>query len=342
MKVLYLHHNQPDYLAESLFHGLRSLLGENCVDVPRYDSMYSPLTDKMRSKLRGHGFTLYGLLEDIPDLAEARFFWEQDINDYDLIIIANIWEQWQQFWTLLSQKKLNKIVVLDGSDQPVFFPYASIKQKLNNIPLSFFAPISEVKYFKRELMSGGYRYGIDRYIPNWLHSWIPLAENALPISFSIPDEKIKKTNDIQRTKDFPTHIVDLEVSENINGSNFSYKGSNTYAFVSESDYYNDLQKSRFGVTTKRAGWDCLRHYELAANGCVLCFRDLDLKPITCAPHGLNESNCITYNSSEDLRNKINSISSSEYLHLQNMTYNWIANNTTVVRARNFLQNCFNT
>jgi hypothetical protein len=128
----------------------------------------------------------------------------------------------------------------------------------------------------------------------------------------------------------------------INGSNFSYKGSNTYAFVSESDYYNDLQKSRFGVTTKRAGWDCLRHYELAANGCVLCFRDLDLKPITCAPHGLNESNCITYNSSEDLRNKINSISSSEYLHLQNMTYNWIANNTTVVRARNFLQNCFNT
>ena len=59
MKVLYLHHNQPDYLAESLLHGLRTLLGKNCVDVPRYDSMYTPITDKMRSKLRGNGFTLF-------------------------------------------------------------------------------------------------------------------------------------------------------------------------------------------------------------------------------------------------------------------------------------------
>ena len=35
MKVLYFHHNQPDYLAESLLHRLRTLLGKNCVDVPR-------------------------------------------------------------------------------------------------------------------------------------------------------------------------------------------------------------------------------------------------------------------------------------------------------------------
>ena len=37
-------------------------------------------------------------------------------------------------------------------------------------------------------------------------------------------------------------------------------------------------RSRFGVTTKKSGWDCMRHYELAASGCVPCFRDLEEKP----------------------------------------------------------------
>ncbi|MFM6749262.1 MAG: glycosyltransferase family 1 protein [Dolichospermum sp.] len=340
MKVLYLHHNQPDYLAESLFHGLRTLLGKNCVDVPRYDSLYKPLTDKMRSKLRGNGFTLYGLLEDIPELAQERFFWQQDIDTYDLIVIANIWEQWQQFWSVLSQYKLNNIVVLDGADQPAFFPYASIKDKILNYPLSFLTPISKVKYFKRELMSGGYRYGIDKYLPSWLHSWLPVAENAIPISFSIPLEKITPIENMQKIKDFPIHIVDLEVAKNINEARFSELGSNTYFFQSENDYYQDLQQSRFGITTKRAGWDCLRHYELAANGCILCFRDIDQKPDTCAPHGLNESNCIIYNSYEDLMNKIHSLSPQKYLQLQHLTYDWIKNNSTIARAKLFLDSCF--
>ena len=342
MKVLYLHHNQPDYLAESLFHGLRCLLGKGCVDIPRYDSMYKPITEKMRSKLRGHGFTLYGLLEDIPELAEDRFFWKQDIDSYDLIVIANIWEQWQQLWTLLSQYKLNNIVALDGTDQPAFFPYASMKNRIQNCPLSFLTPVSKVKYFKRELMRGGYRYGIDKYLPIWMHSWIPLAENAIPISFSIPSEKINAVENTQKTKDFPIHIVDLEIANNIIASKFSGTGSDSYFFQSENDYYQDLQKSRFGITTKRAGWDCLRHYELAANGCILCFKNLNQKLSTCAPHGLNESNCIIYDSYEDLINKIQSISSQEYLQLQTMTYQWVKNNSTVARAKEFLDSCFNT
>ncbi len=74
MKVLFFHHNQPDYLAEGLFHGLRSLLGKNCVDIPRYDSMYTPLTDSMKSKLRGNGFSLYKLLGEISELADKKYF----------------------------------------------------------------------------------------------------------------------------------------------------------------------------------------------------------------------------------------------------------------------------
>jgi len=332
MKVLFLHHNQPDYLAESLFHGLRSLLGINCVDVPRYDSMYAPLTDKIRSKLRGYGFTLYGLLEDISELVENRFFWQKDLDFYDLIVIANIQHQWQLFWQLSYTVNLRKISILDGGDAPRLFPYTSFKE-LIKCPLSLLVPVSRVKYFKRELIGEGYSYGLDQFLPRQLHQWLPQPQNTIPISFSIPQEKIWQEAKRVRSKDFPIHIVDSEVLRHISNTSLSY------AFLSESEYYNDLRQSRFGVTTKRGGWDCLRHYELAANGCVLCFRDLDLKPESCAPHGLNEYNCIIYHNFEELKYKISTLTYDDYYKLQNMTYQWISHHTTIECAKYFLQCC---
>lgn len=333
MKILFLHHNQPDYLAESLFHGLRSLLGKDCVDVPRYDSMYAPLTVGMRAKLRGFGFTLYGLLEDIPELSEPRFFWQNSLNDYDLIIIANIEAQWETIWRLKLKAEPKKVVILDGADSPAFFPFVSLAWRLKNIPWSYFTPISQFKYFKRELIGAGASYGLDGLIPYSLRHRIPLPENAIPLSFSIPQEKISKKSH-KRIKDFPIHIVDSDVLKHLSHASASY------AFSSEEEYYQDLRESRFGITTKRAGWDCYRHYELAANGCVLCFRDLDQKPITCAPHGLDESNCIIYKSFDDLKAQIDSMTESRYLQLQYKIHQWIEANTTVAKAEQFLNACF--
>jgi hypothetical protein len=111
----------------------------------------------------------------------------------------------------------------------------------------------------------------------------------------------------------------------------------SYAFDSETEYYADLQASKFGITTKRAGWDCLRHYEIAANGCVPCFRDLDKKPSTCAPHGLNETNCIIYSDYEDLMTKINSIDEDQYRQLQAHSLQWIRENTTIKMAKHILR-----
>jgi len=83
----------------------------------------------------------------------------------------------------------------------------------------------------------------------------------------------------------------------------------------------------------------MRHYELAANGCVICFRDLDLKPETCAPHGLNESNCIIYHNFEELHEKILSLTDDNYSNLQEKTYQWVSNCATVARAKQFLESC---
>ena len=339
MKVLFFHSNHPDYLGDGLFHGLRTLLGKSCVDVPRYDSMYAPLSDRIRSKLRGNGFSLYGLLPEIPELADERYFWRKDLKKYDLVIVSNLGNLWSLFWELSTLVAPEKLVILDGEDSPAFFPYISMKWRLQNYPWTYLTPVGKHKYFKRELIGTGASYGLDRFLPNFLRRGISLPKNAHLLGFSIPPEKITKIQPEQKIKDFPTHIVDKEVAREVEKSFFSAIGSDKHLFTTEKDYYQDLQESRFGITTKRAGWDCLRHYELAANGCVLCFRDLDLKPATCAPHRLDESNCIVYHSYEELKAKIASLTDKEYARLQTATYGWVQENSTVACANRFLKVC---
>lgn len=339
MRVLFLHENRPDYLAESLFHGLRSLLGSGCVDVPRYDSLYAPLRPRLRAKLRGHGFTLYGLLEEIPELADERFYWRHDLGQYDLIVVADIWAQWQTFWELVRHTDPAKIAVLDGADTAAFFPYASRGWRLRHVPWSYLTPLARCKYFKREMADAATAYGLDDILPRALHPLVQLRRDAIPIGFSIPEEKIKRVAPDGKTKRFPAHIVDEEVAAHVNGSFAAGVGSTNYAFDTEEGYYDDLRSSFYGITMKRAGWDCLRHYELAANGCVLCFRDLDSKPNTCAPHGLDESNCVPYGSYDELERKLASITKDDYGRLLGESYRWVTRNTTRARAEQFLAAC---
>jgi len=52
----------------------------------------------------------------------------------------------------------------------------------------------------------------------------------------------------------------------------------TYIYNNENDYYNEYQNSYFAITMKKAGWDCMRHYEILANGCIPYFIDLENCP----------------------------------------------------------------
>ncbi|MCZ7612750.1 MAG: hypothetical protein M5T52_04190 [Ignavibacteriaceae bacterium] len=92
-----------------------------------------------------------------------------------------------------------------------------------------------------------------------------------------------------------------------------------------------------GLQPKRSGWDCLRHYEIAANGAVMCFKDLHKKPTTCAPHGLIPGiNCISYTSYDNLLGQISNITDTKYDELQQASLVWVKDNTTVLRAKRFL------
>lgn len=53
---------------------------------------------------------------------------------------------------------------------------------------------------------------------------------------------------------------------------------NTYIYNDESDYYQGYQQAYFAITCQKGGWDCLRHYEILANGCIPYFIDIDKCP----------------------------------------------------------------
>ena len=134
-----------------------------------------------------------------------------------------------------------------------------------------------------------------------------------------------------KTRLFPDHIVDQEVSDLIGGQT-------NYAFSSEADYQKNLGESRFGITTKRGGWECLRHYEIAANGAIPCFRNLNQKPITCAPNGLIDGiNCIDYSNAQNLMGRINQLSSQEEESMRQAALAWARISSTKLRAIELLK-----
>lgn len=322
-------------MADGLFSGLRGLYGDQVVDYPKCEVMYNGFVNRTDRSLYGRGFTLYGGL--LSDLEVDRFDLESKIRKghFDIIIISNIWRQFGWFVQFRPWLNSQNCMILDGSDSPSPFPADGFFFRR---PYYWFLPRAhrEFLYFKREWTKSTRFTLLERFLPKSILNHIPQSKNLRRISFSIPEEKISTLIPC-KSKDFPKHIVDPEVLALATGS------SERYAFESEAEYYKDLQESRFGITTKRAGWDCLRHYEIAANGTVLCFRDLHKKPATCAPHGLVDGvNCINYRNVEDLNRRIQ-LTDQEYSSLRAGSLDWAFANSCKQRAleiiREFNSNC---
>tara|TARA_Y100000816_G_scaffold291681_1_gene283863 strand:- start:514 stop:1380 length:867 start_codon:yes stop_codon:yes gene_type:complete len=90
--------------------------------------------------------------------------------------------------------------------------------------------------------------------------------SLFPIGFCIPAEKIIEYVPV-KTKElsviYPTK----------NHGSFE-----NYTFNEEEEYYKEYQSSIFAITKKKGGWDCLRHYEILANGCIPYFVDIEKCP----------------------------------------------------------------
>jgi hypothetical protein len=90
--------------------------------------------------------------------------------------------------------------------------------------------------------------------------------NIHPISFAFPEEKISKIN-YTKTK---------EVAKTMPS-----QGQDTFIWNNENDYYQEYNESFFGMTWKKGGWDCLRHYEIIMSYCYPWFTDISECPPRC-------------------------------------------------------------
>ena len=326
IKILYINTPNQDYLPDSILLGLKSLV--DLFDVDEYPVKHILYKEDKsdNNNIRGFGFTLYNLLSNSLKKEFKHDFGKKNISQYDYVIFSSIHRQYGIYYQLYPYLEKNKTLIFDGEDIPNIFPFSGYFFKK---PYYWFIPRPHryFKYYKREITEKTLYYLHYLLVPQFIGKHLKLPKNILPTSFSIPSEKVIKSIPV-KTKLFPRHIVDEEVCNNVPDS------VSKYAFTNELEYYNDLQTSKYGITTKRAGWDCLRHYEIAANGAVICFKNLQLKPTYCAPHGLiPDFNCISYTDYNDLMSQINKLSDADYDNLQERSLSWVNENSCEQRVQ---------
>jgi hypothetical protein len=321
--VLFLAEPGEDYVADALFHGLRELLGPDAVDVPKRAPLYAGGAGGR--ELYGRGFGLYGLLEDVP-VDRERALERAASGAFDLVVVGAIWRDWE--WWVRAWREVGpraRYAVVDGADMQWMYPYGPTWWRS---PRRWTLPRAHRRavYFKREWsrLTGWLRYyGV---VPPPLSDRIDLR----PISIAYPAQKVVGAVPA-KSREFQTHIVDPEVAARVSGA------SRGYAFDTEDAYRADLQAARFGVTTKRYGWDALRHYEIAAAGAVPCFRALERKPARCAPHGLTPGvNCLSYADADDLLAQVGRVTEARYGELAQGALTWAREHTTARVAERFL------
>jgi len=145
-------------------------------------------------------------------------------------------------------------------------------------------------------------------------------ERLCPISFAMPTTKGKF--DKQKIKDY-SFITPLDLK--------------TYIYENEKDYYLDYQESRFGITTKKCGWDALRHYEILGNGCIPYFLDIEKCPNTCLT-ALPKHLCVQIN--DFISNNKITLDSLYDKFIDQFEEHYYNNNTTKALANLFIKKVF--
>lgn len=165
MRILFRTDDKEDYLADSLFHGLRQLSDIELVDYPRKDILYKWHPGVPRSSIRGGGFTLYNLVNESGTCPKRHQIWQQlEIGLFDAVIISNIWRQWGLLLQWRSLLKQQSLFLLDGDEDEPDYPVSRSRHRMFGIGPRFenFLRQPSTKLFKREWTS------LTRFNPNML------------------------------------------------------------------------------------------------------------------------------------------------------------------------------
>jgi len=260
MNVLYITDTEVDYESMMLLHGLYQI--ENvCVylynDLPWLFSDYS----KDTTKLYGKGFNTTKLV----DFRKKHIQEKNEIivnikrKSYDLVVYG-VAHKYTPFLNLvIDNYDKMKIIFVDGADENFglkknHVSFGGLLPDSHLFPVQYI-PFMAIKkalylrkkgiYFKREI-SKLYK------------------RKFIPIEFAIPEQLI---------------VDEIEHMEKRRLTALIYPGhKETYIYSNAEDYNDGYKEAMFGVTFKKAGWDCYRHYEILANGCIPYFPDIDSCP----------------------------------------------------------------
>jgi len=296
---------QGDLLEVGILHGLRSILGDNCVDYPEKKVMYHDWSSTKKDSLHGRGFTLYKLPIKNIDPQKRNIILN---TKFDAIIFGTLgqYDGYPEYKFIYDNYDESKIWYLDGHD---LYGTAPIMKIYNG---EYIIGNQKKNSFKRELVF--------------------LEKNVYPTGFGIPEYQIKSIDLSIKNKLLPKTAPSIAIF----GNDPELGTRNHHVFTEEEPYYKDMQESWFGVTCKKGGWDCLRHYEIIASGALLLFKDYDKKPQLCSPQNLP---CYSYSSKEELdhimnRLVINNNPTDEYVDMLNQQRQWLFKNaTTTARAK---------
>jgi hypothetical protein len=292
MKILYITTVDPrvqgDYQEVMILNGLRSVIGNSCIDLPRKKVMYGDFTETTQKELHGSGFTLYTLpIEDVSsnyrNLDNVDFVLYGVTNAYGITDYPEINSLSKNVW------------YIDGHDHDY---------------------ITKKPCFKRELFVE--------------------EEGVFPTGFGIPHYQIRPINLSEKSQLFqkttPYHSIFKPATDL--GTRYHH------IFENEEEYYNDMSRSWFGLTSKKGGWDSLRHYEIMASGALLLFRDYDSKPELCSPQKLP---CFSYSTPDELNNIMSRLlldgkPTEEYLDMLFRQREWLLKyGTTEARALSIIK-----
>jgi len=255
---------KTDYQLDSLYHGLVSILGDDLIDSVEFDHMYEENLDL----LHGDNLRAYGNPRRFSLYGKIN---KRNVDRTDILQKAR--SGYFDFIFLglhhadeVYEEEVKEIEEFTGCKNLVFIHGGDYLEHNNAIDKH--GPI-----FKRELEQS--------------------SDSIYPISFSIPSELIVDSIETDKEKVFASVIPSF-----MNQAAFW----DTYTFKTEESYLNDYKKSLFGLTCKKGGWDCLRHYEILSTGCVPLFVDIEDCPkdtLTTLPKDmlLDALKLISYNRS---------------------------------------------
>lgn len=254
MHILFINNSDNvDYQCDCLFYGLNELEDVTLYTLTDYWFMYTGNEVDKLTQLYGMGFSVTNRIVKKKKCIHTLDIAKENIknNFYDLIIYGSICRCNLLLTEVLVHYKRNKIIFVDGEDED--FGLRWIKRIKGNLPFPKFF-VNEKKlalyyaskgiYFKRELQ--------DQY-----------RTFFYPISFAIPSCNL--VNSVpEKTKEM-AYIIPGQ--------------KETYIYHQEEDYYKGYQNAKFALTVKKAGWDCMRHYEILANGCIPYFPNIERCPM---------------------------------------------------------------